>query len=83
MLISRFITRTGPLGVGLSFRFYFDRSYLLGSTAAVEKYIFIASVCAAFTHDCPALRAALRNDEAALKSDWSKRSSPRGEGKMR
>lgn len=80
MLISRFIIRICPLGIGLAFPFYFDSSYLLGS---VEKYIFIVSVCAAFTHDCLTLRVALRNDEAALQSNVSKRSSPRGKGKMR
>lgn len=66
MLISHFITRIRPLGTGLSFPFYFDSSYLLGSSVTVEKYIFIGSVCAAFTHDCPALRAALRKRQRQL-----------------
>lgn len=45
LLISPFIMRIRPLGIGLFFRFYFDSSYLLGSTAAIEKYIFFVTVC--------------------------------------
>lgn len=66
LLISPFIMRIRPLGIGLFFHFYFDSSYLLGSTAAIEKYTFFVTVCAAFTHECPTLRAGLRNDKAAI-----------------
>lgn len=65
------------LGVELSFQCYSDSTYLPGPTAAVEKYIFIVSVCAAFTHDRLTPSAGLCKDSAALQSDWSEQGKTR------